>query len=394
MDGLRRRMEAHLEVPPDGLWDEIEREMDRRAQAAARRRLALSWSIGSAAAAVVVFFLLIGVDGLDDGVLPPAVDGSLSQTVPVQYPKPDPVVEHAPVPSPIPEPTTARNRDRVTISTPAPSDFVGDVGGNTPDETSDAPSGDPAPKRPAVRDEWPAGSATYPDPVVSKPKKSRWKASLYASNITSGNSTGNNPQPVKAAASVALNDNVNYFGVNSESAFARASVRTDSKHRLPLSAGISVSYDLDERWSIASGLNYIMLSSRFQEVRAGDTHSSKQILHNIGIPLSVNYNVWRGGRLSFYLSGGGQIEKSVAGNITADPLLNFTSIQRQSASVSDRVQFSVTGSVGAQYDLSKITGLYIEPGINYWFDNGSAIETVYKAKPLNFGLRLGVRFSL
>ena len=53
----------------------------------------------------------------------------------------------------------------------------------------------------------------------------------------------------------------------------------------------------------------------------------------------------------------------------------------------------MTGAVGAQVNFTRQIGLYIEPGIAYYFDDGSDIETFRKEHPLNFNLQLGLRFS-
>lgn len=47
-----------------------------------------------------------------------------------------------------------------------------------------------------------------------------------------------------------------------------------------------------------------------------------------------------------------------------------------------------------QFNLSSVVGLYVEPGVSYYFDNGSSVSNIYKEKPLNFNLEFGLRFSL
>ena len=46
---------------------------------------------------------------------------------------------------------------------------------------------------------------------------------------------------------------------------------------------------------------------------------------------------------------------------------------------------------------SKITekfGIYAEPGVVYYFDDGSNVNTIRKEHPFNFNIQLGVRFTL
>ena len=50
-------------------------------------------------------------------------------------------------------------------------------------------------------------------------------------------------------------------------------------------------------------------------------------------------------------------------------------------------------AVGAQYNIGKHLGIYLEPGIAYYFDDGSALPTIRKDNPCNFTLQAGVRLS-
>lgn len=58
------------------------------------------------------------------------------------------------------------------------------------------------------------------------------------------------------------------------------------------------------------------------------------------------------------------------------------------------LQMSVNAGVGIQFDFIDNVGIYAEPGLSYYFDDGSALQTIYKEKPLNFNLNVGVRFKL
>ena len=39
-------------------------------------------------------------------------------------------------------------------------------------------------------------------------------------------------------------------------------------------------------------------------------------------------------------------------------------------------------------------GVYVEPGVRYYIDNGSRIENYYKDKPVSFSLQLGLRLNI
>ena len=55
---------------------------------------------------------------------------------------------------------------------------------------------------------------------------------------------------------------------------------------------------------------------------------------------------------------------------------------------------SVGASLGFGYSFNELLGIYAEPGFSYYFDNGSFVETVYRERPFNFSLSLGLRFNL
>ena len=170
-------------------------------------------------------------------------------------------------------------------------------------------------------------------------------------------------------------------------------VNSDIKHRLPVRAGISVVYNLNDRFGIESGLSYTNLTSDIKEGSGSHYYSAVQRLHYIGLPLNVKYRIWSWKSLDFYASGGGLVEKCVAATLNCDYFIDNHKNGGNDESISDRPwQFSVNASAGVQCNIVKSVGIYVEPGISYYFDDGSQLRTIYKDKPLNFNLNLGVRF--
>ena len=60
----------------------------------------------------------------------------------------------------------------------------------------------------------------------------------------------------------------------------------------------------------------------------------------------------------------------------------------------DRWQFSLRGGLGVEYDIIPQLGIYVEPGVKYYFDNGSRVQSFFKDKPTNFNLQVGLRWNL
>lgn len=121
----------------------------------------------------------------------------------------------------------------------------------------------------------------------------------------------------------------------------------------------------------------------------------EQKLHYVGIPLKVHRSIWDSRWLSFYASAGGMVEKCVSGGVDV-VYVNGTSnrnMEHNSLDV-DPLQWSVSAAAGVQVNFTKNIGLYAEPGIAYYFDDGSEVETIRKEHPFNFNLQVGLRFSI
>lgn len=157
-------------------------------------------------------------------------------------------------------------------------------------------------------------------------------------------------------------------------------------HKLPVKGGLSLRYSLDDRWSVQTGVNYSYHSS---EIEMGGEDIDQQ-LHFIGVPVAVGYNVWGNRHVNVYLTAGGEVEKLVKGRRT----VSYTGQQRNEDVKMSRPQLSVQLSAGAEYRATRAVSLYIEPGVSYHFDNGCGVSTIYSDKPFEFGLSMGVRVDI
>ena len=157
-------------------------------------------------------------------------------------------------------------------------------------------------------------------------------------------------------------------------------------HHQPIRFGFSLRYRINRQWSLESGLTYTRLTADITNTDDGQSTTTEQSLNYIGIPLNVSYLMWGNRRFSFYLSAGGLVEKMVKGSRTSQGVANSVSIHP--------LQVSLNGAVGAEFKFSDDLSLYAEPALNYYFDNGSRIPTLYQEKPLNFNLNVGIRFNI
>lgn len=225
---------------------------------------------------------------------------------------------------------------------------------------------------------------------VKEIKPRRWGFGMGGGSVTAGTSNSLNAYAFK---NTMMSDPELTF-LNSTS-FDKQVAKTNIHHKTPVTVGLGVSYYLNDRFSLQSGLNYTFMSSDWET--NGDYHrETKQKLHFIGIPLSLSYKIAEWNRLQFYAAAGGMTEMNVAGKLVsetfvkkeADPL----STERESIRMKEWM-WSVNARVGVSYPLLRFISLYAEVGADYYFDNGSTIETVRSEKPFNVNLQAGFRFG-
>lgn len=171
--------------------------------------------------------------------------------------------------------------------------------------------------------------------------------------------------------------------------------KTEYEHHLPIRIGLSVAYALTDRLSISSGLTYTRLSSDIKDASRESKYIGEQRLHYVGIPVNVSYKVASSRWISLYGTAGVLAEKCVSGTTDEGYVENNTMKYTNTHDISSKpLQMSINAGVGIQFDLIDNVGIYAEPGLSYYFDDGSALQTIYKEKPLNFNLNVGVRFKL
>lgn len=171
--------------------------------------------------------------------------------------------------------------------------------------------------------------------------------------------------------------------------------KTEYEHHLPIRIGLSVAYALTDWLSISSGLTYTRLSSDIKDASRESKYIGEQRLHYVGIPVNVSYKVASSRWISLYGTAGVLAEKCVSGTTDEGYVENNTMKYTNTHDISSKpLQMSVNAGVGIQFDFIDNVGIYAEPGLSYYFDDGSALQTIYKEKPLNFNLNVGVRFKL
>ncbi len=143
--------------------------------------------------------------------------------------------------------------------------------------------------------------------------------------------------------------------------------------------GIGLCYEMSRRWSVEGGITYGCYGIEFPAGTGDLTGVARPRQSYLGIPLNLDYRFFDGGRVRFYASAGGMAE---------------IPIRARNADACDAWQFSVNGAFGAEYLLTGRMSVFAEPGLRYSFDNGSDIRTIYKERPFDFNLNIGLRVGL
>ena len=154
----------------------------------------------------------------------------------------------------------------------------------------------------------------------------------------------------------------------------------------PISFGLSVNIPISSGFSVSSGVVYTRLRSDFTSIANSLVYERQQTLHYVGIPLTVQYNVWQWRGLNVYATAGGQADFNVKACVTTEG--TETKLEK------DDLQWSVNAAVGVQYNFIPQLGIYVEPGIKHYFDNGSHIRNFFKHRPTNFNLQVGLRLNI
>lgn len=166
------------------------------------------------------------------------------------------------------------------------------------------------------------------------------------------------------------------------------------RHRLPVHAGASIAYRINDRVSVETGIAYSYLSADIHEGSDSYYFAGEQSLHYVGIPVGVRVRAMSWKNFDIYVGAGFEADKCVSGTIKKTYVIKGQTRDDGHESISIRpLQWSVNAGAGVQYNFSSMVGIYAEPGLSYYFDNGSNIETIYSEKPLNFNLNIGLRVS-
>ena len=168
---------------------------------------------------------------------------------------------------------------------------------------------------------------------------------------------------------------------------------SDVTHYAPLSFGINIRKDINNRWAIESGLTYTYLLSKFRNQQPQQIEATME-MHYIGVPLNlVAYISNSNPHWSLYASAGGMVEKGLQLNFTRNRYNDRAVFETKLKENIPGFQYSLNASIGVSYKIHKEISLYFEPRINYYLNNNQP-KSIRTENPFIVGFNTGLRLGL
>jgi hypothetical protein len=372
---LRRKLEGHEMPPPDGLWESISKQMDKTFGLKPLSRLTGTaqrwWAVAAIVLALVGFFTYYNSNDNEQPLQANAVPQQQVSEQPANQPSNEQSLSEQPSAH---HQTIAiihhHKQEATLVEEQQPSEVdqqPTEAELHEDQSTEQEQKSDPRTPAVPVIPVTPETPDTYKTPSPQK----KWSLGINASG---GLLAANTSQRVdrlyyKSADFHFGGSNYNYAEIVASS---YSLTEYESKHHLPLRFGLSLQYQLNDRLSLLSGINYTYLYSEFS-IPLYQSANYDQKLHYLGLPIGLSWRLLTASRFHLYLAGGMMLEKC----LNEKPW-----------------QWSVNGSAGAEYAITSLLGVYLEPSLGYYFSDGTQFEHYYKEHPLapsiEFGLRLHV----
>ena len=170
------------------------------------------------------------------------------------------------------------------------------------------------------------------------------------------------------------------------------SMEAHYEHQLPLSIQLTLSRQLGKQFSVETGLSYTLLQSTSTTGSSAAYIQEQQRLHYLGIPLRMGWQWYNKAPLSFYTSSGVMLEMPIHSTLNVNHVVNDVNTYSKQEKLSVPLQWSTSVGVGIQYDITPHIGFYLEPSLQYFFNDGSGIKSYRTEHRFSVTLPLGIRF--
>jgi RNA polymerase sigma-70 factor (ECF subfamily) len=163
-------------------------------------------------------------------------------------------------------------------------------------------------------------------------------------------------------------------------------------HELPFNIQLTLSRQLTSRLSIETGLSYTQMKSVTMTGSTSAHIQEQQRLRYIGIPLRFGWKWYNKSHFSLYSSAGAMLEFPIRSTLSVNHITNDTTTFSKESTLDVPIQWSMSIGLGIQYDLTPHLGIYMEPSLQYFFNDGSNLNSYRTEHPLSITLPIGLRF--
>ena len=164
------------------------------------------------------------------------------------------------------------------------------------------------------------------------------------------------------------------------------------EYQLPITIQVLLSRQLSQRLSFETGLSYTRLSSTINTGSSQAYIQERQRIHYLGVPFRLGWQWYSKAHLSLYSSAGLMLELPIRSTTDVNHISNGTTTYHNESTLNAPNQLSTTLGIGLQYDFTPHLGIYLEPSLQYFFDDSNDIKTYRTEHPLSVTLPLGIRF--
>ena len=161
-----------------------------------------------------------------------------------------------------------------------------------------------------------------------------------------------------------------------------------SEYGIPLSLGVGAKVRFSPVLSAGIGVDWSLLTRTFAGKYQGSDCDVLHTMQYIGIPLDIYYDLLSRDSFSVYAYAGGEAEYCISNRYT----VRNTPQTTVSSSVSG-LQWSAHAGLGIEFALGRTVGLYLDPGVSYYFNCGQP-SNIRTDRPLMFNIKAGLRFNL
>ena len=163
-------------------------------------------------------------------------------------------------------------------------------------------------------------------------------------------------------------------------------------HELPFNIQLTLSRQLTSRLSIETGLSYTQMKSVTITGSTTAHIQEQQRLRYIGIPLRFGWKWYNKSHFSLYTSAGAMLDFPIRSTLNVNHITNDITTFSKESTLDAPIQWSMSLGLGVQYDLTPHLGIYMEPSLQYYFDDGSNLKSYRTEHPRSITLPLGLRF--